>query len=115
MPCLAKIATKMGRTVPTVRQLLNEEYQEWIKMKIMLPQEERMALKELLDAALTRSDAGSIVPRLIPSETMFMLMLIHLKAKVNELEEKLEEQSEIPRVPSLDHSQMARNSDPHEQ
>jgi len=78
----------MGRTVPTVRQLLNEEYQEWIKMKIMLPQEERKALKELLDAALMRSDAGSIVPRPIPSETLFMLMLIHLKAKVNELEEK---------------------------
>jgi hypothetical protein len=76
----------MGRTVPTVRQLMNEEYQEWIKMAKMLPVEERKALKELLDAALTRSDAGSIVPRVIPSETMFMLMLVHLKAKVNELE-----------------------------
>jgi len=105
----------MGRTVPTVRQLLNEEYQDWIKMKIMLPPEERKALKELLDAALQRSDAGSIVPRPIPSETMFMLMLIHLEAKVNELEEKLEEQPEIPRVPSLNHSQLARDSDPHEQ
>ena len=105
----------MGRTVPTVRQLLNEEYGEWIKMAKMLPPEERKAFKELLDAALTRSDAGSIVPRVIPSETMFMLMLIHLKAKVNELEEKLEEQPGIPLVPSLDHSQIARNSDPHEQ
>jgi hypothetical protein len=73
----------MGRTVPTVRQLMNEEYGGWIKMKVMLPQEERKALKELLDAALTRSDAGSIVPRVIPSETMFMLMLVHLQAKIN--------------------------------
>jgi len=79
----------MGRTVPTVRQLLNEEYQEWIKMKVMLPPEERKALKELLDAALTRSDAGSIVPKAIPSETLFMLMLIHLKARVDALEERL--------------------------
>jgi len=78
----------MGRTVPTVRQLMNEEYQEWIKMGKMLPPEERKALKELLDAALTRSDAGSIVPRPIPSETMFMLMLVHLKARVDELEER---------------------------
>jgi hypothetical protein len=84
----------MGRTVPTVRQLMNEEYQEWIKMAKMLPQEERKALKELLDAALTRSDAGSIVPRPIPSETMFMLMLVHLKAKVSELEEKVKERTE---------------------
>jgi len=53
----------------------------------MPPPEERKTLKELLDAALTRSDAGSIVPRVIPSETMFMLMLVHLKAKINELDE----------------------------
>jgi len=52
-------------------------------MKIMLPEEERKALKELLDAAVTRSDAGSIVPRPLPSETMFMLMLVHLQAKIN--------------------------------
>jgi len=77
----------MGRTIPTVRQLMNKEYQEWIKMARVLPQEERKALKELLDAALTRSDAGSIVPRPLPSETMFMLMLIHLKAKLNESED----------------------------
>jgi hypothetical protein len=79
----------MGRTVPTVRQLLNEEYQEWIKMGKMLPPEERKALKELLDAALIRSDAGSIVPRPIPSETMFMLMLVDIEAKVNELEHEI--------------------------
>jgi hypothetical protein len=78
----------MGRTVPTVRQLMKEEYQEWIKMARMLPQEEKKALKELLDAALIRSDAGSIVPRPLPSETMFMLMLVHLKARVDELEDR---------------------------
>jgi len=81
----------MGRTVPTVRQLMNEEYGEWIKMKVMLPPEERKALKELLDEALQRFDAGSIVPRPIPSETMFMLMLVHLEARVNELERRAHE------------------------
>ena len=77
----------MGRSTPTFRQWLNAEYQEWIKMKIVLPEEERKALKELLDAAVTRSDAGSIVPRPLPSETMFMLMLVHLQAKINKSEE----------------------------
>jgi hypothetical protein len=77
----------MGRTVPTVRQLMNQEYSEWIKMARMLPQEERKALKELLDATVTRSDEGSIVPRPLPSETMFMLMLVHLEAKINRSEE----------------------------
>ena len=55
----------------------------------MLSQEERKALKELLDAAATKSDAGSIVPRPLMSETMFMLMLVHLKAKINELEKRM--------------------------
>jgi len=57
-------------------------------MKIMLPVEERKALKELLDAPITRSDAGSIVPRPLPSETIFLLMLVNMKAKINELEER---------------------------
>jgi len=42
-----------------------------------------------LDAALLRSVGGSKVPRVIPSETMFMLMLVHLQAKVDELEERM--------------------------
>lgn len=52
-----------------------------------MPEDQRRALKGLLDAALQRSDAGSIVPRPLPSETMVMLMLVHLKAETNELEE----------------------------
>jgi len=82
----------MGRAVPTFRQWLNAEYQEWMKMKIMLPEEERKALKELLDAAVTRSDAGSIVPRPLPSETMFMLMLVYLKTELNRSKEHGEDE-----------------------
>jgi len=75
----------MGRIVPTFRQWLNSEYQEWMKMKVVLPGPKRKALKELLDAAVTRSDAGSIVPRPLPSETMFKLMLVHLEAKLDNI------------------------------
>ena len=38
--------------------------------------------------------AGSIVPRVIPSETMFMLMLVHLEAKVDELDRAREQEEE---------------------
>lgn len=79
---------------------MNEEYSEWIKMAKMLPVEERKALKELLDAALTRSDAGSIVPRVIPSETMFMLMLIHLQTRVDELGDRITERNIPKSAPS---------------
>jgi uncharacterized protein YjiS (DUF1127 family) len=63
LPVTKRSMRNMGRTVPTVRQLINQECQEWIKMAKVLPEEERKALRELLDVALTRSDAGSIVPR----------------------------------------------------
>jgi hypothetical protein len=34
------------------------------------------------------------VPRVIPSETMFMLMLVHLEAKVDELDRAREQEEE---------------------
>lgn len=36
-------------------------------------------------------DAGSIAPRVIPSETMFMLMLVHLQARIDELDKAREQ------------------------
>ena len=62
-------------------------FSKWMKTARMSPIEVRKALKELLDAALTRADAGSIVPRPLPSDTMLMLMLVHLKTKIDALEE----------------------------
>jgi hypothetical protein len=99
----------MGRTVPTFRQWLNAECQEWMKMKTFLPEQQRKALRELLDAALQRSDAGSIVPRPLPSETMFMLMLVHLSAKINELEEEVKERTEKETQSILSRSLKARS------
>jgi len=56
-------------------------------MRVMLPPEERKALKELLDGPHEiRRWLDSARP--IPSETIFMLMLVHLKARVDALEEK---------------------------
>jgi len=68
-----------------------------MKTARMSPIEVRKALKELLDAALTRADAGSIAPRPHPSETMFMLMLVHLQNKVNE-NDHFESMVNIPRM-----------------
>ena len=52
----------MGRSIPTFRQWLNSGYQEWMKMKVVLPEGERKALKELLDVAMIRSDRGPMIP-----------------------------------------------------
>ena len=84
------ITDRMGRPVLTAIQLLNDECGEWIRMKTVLPEPEKKALRELLEAALARSDPGSIVPRPIPSETMFMLMLNHLKAKIDRFDDGIQ-------------------------
>ena len=63
-------------------------------MTIVLSEGEKRALKDLLNAALSTSDVGFTalghIPNPIPSDTMFMLMLIHLRAKLNKIEKKLE-------------------------
>jgi len=80
----------MGRSIPTLREYLKSEFDSWIKMGKVLPNGKKRALKELLNTAISMSDAGSLVSNPVPSETMFMLMLIHLKAKLNDLEERIE-------------------------
>ena len=50
------------------------------------------------EAALTEPDASLIVPRPLPSETMFMLMLTHLETRINELEEGIKPQKETDRA-----------------
>jgi len=80
----------MGRTTPTLRQFIQDEWQEWIRTSVILSEKERKALKDLLNAALVMSDVGSLVPNPVPIVTMFMLMLIHLDARLNEIERRLE-------------------------
>lgn len=80
----------MGRSTPTLREYLRSEFDSWFKMSKVLSDGERRALKELLNAAVSMSDAGSLVPNPVPSETTFMLMLLHLKTRLNDLEAKLE-------------------------
>jgi len=61
----------MGRTVSTFGRRLNSEVQE--RVKTMLPEKERNALREPLYATVT-GPTRDRVPALLPSGTMFMLM-----------------------------------------
>jgi len=77
----------MGRTIPTFRDFTKEWSNECLKMIRALPERERFALKALLDVVSSRSDAGSLAPSPLPSETAMMLMIIHLKAELNDLKD----------------------------
>jgi len=65
------------------------EYEAWKRATIDMPERERRALKELFNAALSASDSAYESPSLLPSDAMFMLMLIQLEEKLDELEAKL--------------------------
>jgi hypothetical protein len=75
----------MGRSTPTFRDFTKEWSSECLKMLRVLPEKERSALKNLLDVVSSRSDAGSLMPSPLPSETALILMIIHLKAELNDL------------------------------
>jgi hypothetical protein len=75
----------MGRSTPTFREFTKEWSSECLKMLRVLPEKERSALKNLLDVVSSRSDAGSLMPSPLPSETALILMAIHLKAELNDL------------------------------
>jgi len=86
----------MGRSTPTLREYLKSELDGWMRMSVVLSDGERRALRELLNAAVSRCDAGSLVQNQLPSDAM--LMLIHLKARLNEIEGKLEKERPFSQV-----------------
>jgi len=80
----------MGRSTPTFRDFTKEWSSECLKMMKVLPEKERSALKNLLDVVSTRSDAGSLMPGPLPSETALILMAIHLKTELNDLKNAMD-------------------------
>lgn len=70
-------------------------------MEVVLPGDKRKALKELLDAAVTRSDMGSITPRALSSRTRSMQMLIHPQTRGNGLEERVKVSIPTAKIPVL--------------
>jgi hypothetical protein len=83
----------MGRTIPTFRDFVREWSGECLRMLKVLPDRERTALKSLLDTVLSRSDAGSLMSSPLPSETALMLMIVSLKAELDDLRSALKERN----------------------
>ncbi len=75
------------------KEYVRAEYEAWKRATIDMPEKDRKAMKELFNAALSASDSAYESPNLLPSDVMFMLMLVQLQAKLNELGEKLEKRA----------------------
>ncbi|MDA4117319.1 MAG: hypothetical protein OK455_03135 [Thaumarchaeota archaeon] len=84
----------MGRTVPSFRLAEMHEVSQWRGFRRALPKRERKAFDEMLDGARLYISASSFAVRTSRFEGMGMALLFHHYRVIEELAEKLEEESE---------------------
>lgn len=86
----------MGRTVLPIAQVIQQEREEWAKFRRVLRKEDQTALDEMFDNAKYHSAACAYASRPVPTESMFMAILLEhqktialLRERVKQLEEGL--------------------------
>lgn len=75
----------MGRTIPTVNQVLEQNREQWARFYRALRREDRVYLDQLFDGAKYFTAACVYQINAVPSESIFMAMLLHLQKEVEEL------------------------------
>ena len=80
----------MGRTIPTVNQVLEENREQWARFYRALRREDRELLDRLFDGAKYFTAACVYQIHVTPSESIFLAMLLHLQKQIQELEARLE-------------------------
>ena len=80
----------MGRTVPTVNQVLEQGREQWARFYRALRREDRELLDRLFDGAKYFTAACVYQAHVAPTESIFLAMLLHLQKQIQELEAKLE-------------------------
>ena len=79
----------MGRTIPTVNQVLEENREQWRRFYRALRREDRELLDRLFDGAKYFTAACVYQVHVAPSESIFLAMLLHLEKQIQELEARL--------------------------
>jgi hypothetical protein len=83
----------MGRTIPTVNQVLEHNREQWARFYRALRREDREYLDQLFDGAKYFTAACVYQINSVPSESIFMAMLLHLQKEIQELRFQLGRQS----------------------
>ena len=83
----------MGRTVPTVNQVLEQGREQWARFYRALRREDRELLDRLFDGAKYFTAACMYQAQVAPTESIFLAMLLHLQKQIQELDAKLEAQN----------------------
>ena len=79
----------MGRTLPTVNQVLEENREQWSRFYRALRREDRALLDRLFDGAKYFTDACVYQANVTPSDSIFLAMLLHLQKQIQELQARL--------------------------
>ena len=80
----------MGRTLPTIVQLLHNEREEWKRFRRALRHEDQEAFDALWRYARRHAAPAAMASRPIPMEAVFMAALVGLQRGLEALGEKVE-------------------------
>jgi len=81
----------MGKTLPPFSQLVEAERRRWASFKRALPKEDHAILDRLFECAKLHIQAGVMVARPWPFETIVMSILLEQQKQVEQLERQLHE------------------------
>jgi hypothetical protein len=87
----------MGRTLPPFSQLIAYECRRWAPFKRALPKADQAIFDRLFNCAKLHIQAGVMVSRPWPLETIVMAVLLDHEKRVVEMLRRLEELKASPR------------------
>lgn len=82
---LKRVAIEMGRTVPAFRQVLHAEIKRWEKYRRALRLDERKVFDRMMDNCLRHASASGQAGRSVPTELMFMSILLEQQKEIDRL------------------------------
>lgn len=80
----------MGRTVPTMTQVIQQEEDSWAPFRRALRAQDRPAFDRLFAAARRYAAAASYVARPVPFDAVLLSMLLEAMTSIERLEREVE-------------------------
>jgi hypothetical protein len=80
----------MGKTLPPFSQLIEAERRRWAPFRRALPQQDQAIFDRLFDCAKLHVQAGVMVSRPWPFETIVMAVLLEHQKRVEEILKQLD-------------------------
>ena len=81
----------MGKTLPPFSQLIEYERRRWAPFKRALPKEDQVAFDRLFDCAKLHIQAGVMVSRPWPFETIVLAVLLEHQKQIERAQRMLDE------------------------